>query len=151
MQPHAPIRMTVHWLWKAVYILGLVLFLALALLSVSQSQVGPALLFLGFGVLTAFALILARSYVEVDGDKILLYSSPFDKYLIRWDEISTVETNGIGYVFRGNDKALGFNAMMGRKTGNIRVVINEQITRWNIAVTRVRQTPSVMPKNTRVV
>ncbi len=150
MLPQAPARMTVHWLWKAIYVLGLVLFLGLTLVSLLNRQSGPAIFFLGFSVLMVLAMILARSYVEVDHDKILVYGPPLGKYMIRWDEISSVETNGVGYVFRGNDKALGFNTMMGNKAVSIHEAIGEQVARRGIEVTRVRRIPSTMPKNTKI-
>src|SRR5258706_2423021 len=150
MTSQATARMTVHWLWKAIYVLGLVFFLSLALLSVFMNQLGSALVFLGFSALMVLALVLARSYVEVDDDKLFVFGPPFGKYILHWDEIISVETNGIGYVFRGDDKALGFNTMLGQKATDVRKAIDEQIARRKITVARVKQTPTVMPKNVRV-
>ena len=95
--------------------------------------------------------MFTRSYVEVDRDQILISSPPFGKYLIRWDEIDSVETNGLGYVFRGNGKSLSFNTFMGNsKARNVRDKIREEISGRNIAVKQVVFTPASRQKNTKV-
>jgi hypothetical protein len=142
--------MTVLWIWKAIYVLGLVFFFALALVSLFSHQSGPALVLALFGLLCGFAMILAQAHVDIDQEAIIVSSPPFGKYMIRWDEISLIETNGVAFVFRGNDKALGFNTLMGNKGTILRTEIERQASERRIEVEHVRQTPTTLPKNTRV-
>jgi hypothetical protein len=143
--------MTTHWIWQGLYLLAFAVTLALALLFFITGRPGAALLFLTFSFFVGLNFTMARAYVEVDGDNIFIHGPPFGDYVIQWDEVNQVETNDIGYVFRGRNKALSFRIQQGtRKAADLRKKVSEELARRGIDVQRTTRTPSVMPKNVRV-
>jgi len=151
MQSETPIRMPVHWIWQVIYVFLFLTSIVMAVLLLMKGQTF-AILFLVFSMVVGFLIKMAQSFVEADDERICVYSPPFGKYAIRWDETRTVETNGIGFVFRGEGKALGFNTTMGNSSaGRLREFIEKQTASKGIEVKHVKFVPRVKPTNTRVV
>ena len=150
MSPHAPVRMTVHWIWKYTYIFALEALLLLAWQELTSRQIGLAALFATLSLGVVLAMIHSRSFAEVDRDAVVVYTAPFGKYMIRWDEISQVETDGVGYVFHGADKALSLSTLLGSNVEPICDKIERQIKLRGIAVRRVHLAPMLLARNTKV-
>ena len=76
MQTEAPIRMTVHWIWKTIYAFLFLTSIVMAVLLLAKGQTF-GILFLIFMMVVGFLIKMAQSYVEVDDERILVYSPPF--------------------------------------------------------------------------
>jgi hypothetical protein len=151
MQTEAPIRMTVNWIWIAIYAFLFLTSIVMAVLLLAKGQTF-GIIFLIFMMVVGFLIKMAQSYVEADDERILVYSPPFGKYAIRWDETTTVETNGVSFALRGEGKALGFNTTMGDSSvGRLKDFMEQQIASRGIVVKQVKFMPRVKPINTRVV
>ena len=94
---------------------------------------------------------MARFYVEADDNGVFVYSPPFGKYAVRWDETDTLETNGTGFVLHGEGKSLGFNTMMANSSvSELLELMDRQNASKGIVVKRVNHMPRAKPTNTRV-
>lgn len=145
------VRMRVHWIWKGVYLFGILFNAFFIFLCLIAGQIIPSVFFILLALVFAFTLIMAQSYVEVDDVKVFIHGSPFGNYAISWNEIQAVETNGVGFVFRRGDKALGFNTLLGDgKVPALVDLVEAEIALRNISVERVAATPATMPKNTKI-
>ena len=102
-----PIRMTVYWWAKVIFVFGIILFLFLAALSFfSEHDVFISLFFVLFVLLGVYALISSQSTVEIDQGAITISSPPHGVYMMRLQDVQLVETNGGTFAFLGNDKHL---------------------------------------------
>lgn len=150
MHTDPPIRMTVHRVWPVLYsVLFVISFVMFVLLLVKGEAF--AIFLLIFCMVVKFLIMMSRTYVEADDERIFVNFPPFGKYAIRWDEIRTVETNGIGYVLRGEGKALGFNTAMGSSSAEgLKEYMAKQIAARGIEIKQVKFMPRVKPVNTKV-
>jgi hypothetical protein len=145
------VRMTTHWIWQGLYLLGFVVSLIVALGLFVAARTGGALLFLTFSFFIGLNFTMARAYVEVDSDQIFIHGPPFGDYLMRWDDVQRVESNGLGYRFHGDNQALGFRIQKGtHKAGDLRRKISAELTRRGIELQRTTRTPTGRQKNVRV-
>ncbi len=102
-----PIKMTIYWWATAFFIFGIFLFGGFAVWAYSsEHDMVSALVFVLFGLLGVYALISARSTIEIDQNTIVASSPPHGVYKMRWQDVQFVETNGAAFAFVGDDKHL---------------------------------------------
>ncbi len=151
MNSETSVKMKVHLVWKCAYVLLFVASIVMAVFLIEKGQ-SIGLFFIIFSMVAGFLFKMSLSYVEADDERIVVYSPPFGMYEIRWAETETVETNGVGYLFRGPDKVLGFNTAMGDGNARrLREFMKEQITARGVVVKEVKFAPRAKPVNTMVI
>jgi hypothetical protein len=150
MQTNTSICMKVHLLWRILYIVGIVMsvFFAIIFLLTGRWLLGG--FFVVVALFSTYTLILAQSYVAVDNERLFVHAPPHGDYQIRWDEVRHVETNNIGFVFRGDTKTLVFNTLMGdANASRLRSSIEEFSARRGTPIQRVAKMLSAKPQNTK--
>jgi hypothetical protein len=102
-----PIKMTVFWWTKVVFVIGIIVSGFLAVWSYSSDEnIFVSLGFVFFALLSIYTLISSRSFVEVDQNSIIVSSPPHGVYVINWQDVHFIETNGGAFAFVGDDKQL---------------------------------------------
>ncbi len=102
-----PIKMSVHWLAKAIFIAGVVMFLAFAIFAYSDTQnIKTSLFFIGFALLNSYTLLSSLSTISIENDSVTLYSPPRGTFKFYWSDLKWIETNGSTFAFVGENKHL---------------------------------------------
>jgi len=109
--------------------------------------------FLGFVFILTFALTwylisLASSYIEVD-DKSITVKVMRKKYMIQWNEVRKIITNGTLYSLQGEDKQLSVSLMLaGKNKKDFYRLLGEKIKYYGIEIEQTDNVP-LLHHNTR--
>lgn len=149
-----PIRMKVHLIWRIVYILELIAVGYYAAVFLLAGSIALGMVFVLFMAGVIYAMLLSYSRIEVDAERILFVRPPYGRYALRWDEITEAQTTGRIVLLRGDQKAVGFNTLMGDGHGkHVKTWIEDQLRVRNIDFQQVKKLPKVSGrelKNTRL-
>lgn len=124
-----------HWIMKVFSVIGSFLFGFAAFMSYKTGEpIGTIAIFLFFAATNFYLWFLADSFIEVSNEKVMV-SAPYSCYQIRWNEITSIKTNGKMYAFIGRGKrvviSLTFASSASRQALEL---INEQCKKRNLEI-----------------
>lgn len=104
-----PIVVTVHWAWKLLYAVGIIIFLSLSIGVWFSLHMLPMACGMGlFALLGIYVFLLSFTAIQVD-EKSLMIAAPHGVYRIDWADVTAIETNTIdGMRFESNDEVFVF-------------------------------------------
>ena len=109
------IKISVHWFYKLLYSFGILFFLAIGIYAYFDTKVvGTFVCFSSFAVLQLVGLLLSFSTIRINNESIIV-KAPHGNHKINWDEVSTIETDGIVFAFLGNGKRFPIHLGMASK------------------------------------
>jgi hypothetical protein len=141
--------MQVYWSVQAIlFALGLATATGALYLA---AQLKPILILAAIlsAVLTWFFISLARSYIAIDSQAIMI-QFPYGQFKMFWEEIEKVVTNGFLFSFQGGEKQLYVSVVMiGKGKHEFYHYLVTQIQARGISLVSSRQIPTAQ-RNTRV-
>ena len=146
-----PIKMTVYLWAKAIFVFSIIAFGFLAIWSFSSHEnVFVSLEFVFFVLLGVYTLISSGSFVEVDKNTITVSSPPHGVYMMNWQDVQLIETNGAAFAFLGDDKQLVISiGFVGNGKREFLAFFNDFVQERQIEVKPIT-TPRLRQKNTKV-
>jgi len=130
-----PIRVNIHWAMKLFSIFFIAKFMRSAWLSWNNNgELLVALSYVLMVLMCVMLLVFTLSTLDVDETAIYVNES-IGLFLIYWDEVIGVETNGLFYVFHGENKSLAINVLMaGKGKQEFQKYVGNRIVERNILV-----------------
>ncbi|HUI89556.1 MAG TPA: hypothetical protein VLX61_12620 [Anaerolineales bacterium] len=146
-----PIKMTVHWVTRIIFIFSIILFGAFAILSLlSDHDVFTSSIFLVFALLSVYTFIASQSTIEINQDSITLSSPPHGEYRMYWGEVRSVETNGATFAFVGDDRHLAISLVfVGNRKQEFLSFLNDFLEKQQLNVNPL-SSMYLRQKNTKV-
>ncbi|HCR70474.1 MAG TPA: hypothetical protein DIW23_03440 [Anaerolineae bacterium] len=147
---NVPIKLTVHWQFQALYIIGIVGSIYVTIISwLSSDGIALPLCFGIFGLTFFYVYLLSRSNIQVD-EQSLVITSTHGIYKIDWHEIKIIETNNVAFAFLGEDKCLSMNlTMVGNRKQEFYEFLNKKIAEKNIQI-KPLSSMKLFQKNTKI-
>jgi hypothetical protein len=113
--PNLNINISTSWIVRVIYLVGIAFFLGMAVwVQISTQIIGIAVFFAAFALLEFLALLLSFSTLQINYESVVM-TAFYGVYKINWDEVKTIETNGIIIALFGENKRFPMHLGMAGK------------------------------------
>lgn len=109
------INISVHWFYKLLYSFGILFFIGMAIDVYFDTKIaGISICYSSFALFQVLGLALSFSTIRINSMSIIT-KAPHGIHKINWDEVNSIETDGIIFAFFGNGKRFPIHLGMASK------------------------------------